>query len=100
LFDPRLRCDRGSLIHSFKKYIYERQNSKQFIFTGHIITGWYWSLGGLSGIFYSSSLFNLLIMKQMIIEMWLDAMALKYYDQLPRIEKVLLIRYGFDIAIK
>lgn len=39
-------------------------------------------------------------MKQMIIEMWLDAMALKYYDQLPRIEKVLLIRYGFDIAIK
>lgn len=39
-------------------------------------------------------------MKNMMIEMWLDALALKYYDQLPRIEKVLLLRYGYDIAIR
>lgn len=39
-------------------------------------------------------------MKQIIIEMWLDAMALKYYDQIPRIEYILFKRYGYDIAIK
>jgi hypothetical protein len=39
-------------------------------------------------------------MKQALIEMWLDALALKYYKDLPRIEKVLWIRYGYDIAIK
>ena len=39
-------------------------------------------------------------MKQAIIEMWLDALALKYYQDLPRIEKILLVRYGYDIAIK
>ena len=39
-------------------------------------------------------------MKQAIIEMWLDALALKYYDQLPRIENILWKRYGYDIDIK